>query len=471
MKITSFLAAALLLPVACAAQPWFEIRVVDDVTGEGVPLAEVRTVNDIASFTDNAGRVAFHEPGLMEREVFFHVASPGYELAKDGFGFHGVRLVTKAGNSATVKVHRTNVAQRVARLTGSGRFRDSELLGKHASPDASPVLGQDSVQGTRYNGRLFFLWGDTNVAKYPLGNFRTTGATLPADAHPSRGLNFEYFFERDELRKMLPLDGPGAAWIFGLHALKGDDGRDVLLAGFGLHPSLGERTRQGIVRFDDARGVFAVATEVDKAEPWRVPRGVAVQHEGYVYFASPFLHTRVAATVAEFSNPARYEALWYDPAAKSWKWQREHAPTTQRDAVPAEHARFALKAADGSEVRIHTASVKWNAWRKRWVLVGVQAGGKGAPSAFGEVWYAESASHEGPWTRAVKVATHPRYSFYNPVHHEFFDSEDGRVIWFEGTYTKEFSGNPTPTPRYDYNQLLYKLDLADPRIGAVGSGK
>jgi hypothetical protein len=97
-------------------------------------------------------------------------------------------------------------------------------------------------------------------------------------------------------------------------------------------------------------------------------------------------------------------------------------------------------------------------------MIGVQSGGKGDPSALGEVWYAESPQPEGPWTKAVKVASHPRYTFYNPVHHDFFDSEGGRVIWFEGTYTKEFSGNPEPTPRYDYNQLMYRLDLADPAL-------
>jgi hypothetical protein len=27
-----------------------------------------------------------------------------------------------------------------------------------------------------------------------------------------------------------------------------------------------------------------------------------------------------------------------------------------------------------------------------------------------------------------------------------------------------FSGNPDKTPRYDYNQVMYRLDLADPRL-------
>jgi len=50
------------------------------------------------------------------------------------------------------------------------------------------------------------------------------------------------------------------------------------------------------------------------------------------------------------------------------------------------------------------------------------------------------------------------------MHHSYFDAEGGRIIYFEGTYTHTFSGNPVPTPRYDYNQIMYRLDLADERL-------
>src|SRR6266702_829754 len=63
-----------------------EIRVVDAETGHGVPLVELVTVNHVRFVTDNAGRVAFHEPGLMGREVFFTIRSHGYEMKRDGFG-------------------------------------------------------------------------------------------------------------------------------------------------------------------------------------------------------------------------------------------------------------------------------------------------------------------------------------------------------------------------------------------------
>jgi len=44
-------------------------------------------------------------------------------------------------------------------------------------------------------------------------------------------------------------------------------------------------------------------------------------------------------------------------------------------------------------------------------------------------------------------------------HHAFLDRDGGRAIHFEGTYTNDFSGNAEKTPRYNYNQILYRLDL------------
>ena len=42
----------------------------------------------------------------------------------------------------------------------------------------------------------------------------------------------------------------------------------------------------------------------------------------------------------------------------------------------------------------------------------------------------------------------------------------GRVIYFEGIYTNQFTGTPKTeaTPRYDYNQIMYRLDLSGPRL-------
>jgi len=65
------------------------------------------------------------------------------------------------------------------------------------------------------------------------------------------------------------------------------------------------------------------------------------------------------------------------------------------------------------------------------------------------------------------VASHEKHSFYNPVLHPFLNQAGDRVVHFEGTYTEQFADNPRPTPRYDYNQVLYRLDLADPALAWV----
>ena len=110
----------------------------------------------------------------------------------------------------------------------------------------------------------------------------------------------------------------------------------------------------------------------------------------------------------------------------------------------------------------HGGTVSWNEYRKRWVMIAVELFGES--SVLGEVWFAEADAPTGPWVYARKVVTHDKYSFYNPKQHPFFDEDGGRTIYFEGTYTHTFSGNTHQTPRYDYNQVMYRLDLSDPRL-------
>lgn len=117
----------------------------------------------------------------------------------------------------------------------------------------------------------------------------------------------------------------------------------------------------------------------------------------------------------------------------------------------------------GSKIYPHNGSVYFNDYRQRWVAIFVQQFGES--SFLGEVWYAEADTPVGPWAYARKIATHNKYSFYNPKQHPFFDKDGGRVIFFEGTYTFTFSGSlENATPRYDYNQIMYRLNLDDPRL-------
>jgi hypothetical protein len=88
----------------------------------------------------------------------------------------------------------------------------------------------------------------------------------------------------------------------------------------------------------------------------------------------------------------------------------------------------------------------------------------GKPSAFGELWYAEAEEPTGPWGKAVKVLTHDNYTFYNPRLHPEFTPEASPILIFEGTFTMQFADKPPVTPRYDYNQIIYRLDLDDPAL-------
>jgi len=160
-----------------------------------------------------------------------------------------------------------------------------------------------------------------------------------------------------------------------------------------------------------------------------------------------------------------------DQGQLQWSWRRDGEPLTgaaeralvKNGRIKQSEARFnPVDVETGKPINFHFGSVCWNAYRKKWVAIGLQSGAR--TSVLGEVFYSEADDPAGPWQRARKIVTHNRYSFYNPVQHEFFDEEGGWIIYFEGTYSETFSGNPFPTPRYDYNQIMYRLDLSDPRL-------
>lgn len=466
---------------------YFAIHVMDETTGRGVPLVTLKTTNHIALTTDSAGWIAFNEPGLMERSVYFSLESPGYAVSKDGFGYAGVRLTPVAGKKAEVKVLRTNVAQRVCRLTGQGIYRDSILLG-HEPPLPRPnlfadVMGQDSVQVVPWKDRYFWIFGDTLKDSYPLGNFHSTAAWSDAPERggldPENGIHFEYVTDdKGSVAKMLPVDEPGVVWLFGMLTVPDTQQKEHLMAHYSRWRDLGKRLEHGLAEYDDATGRFNRVAVLGDEFQWQHPRhnAVTVRGEGgdWIHFCAPYCQTRVKADYEAVQNTSSYEALAWSQEHGDYVWQSTTGPTTQveeedlikQGKMPKEKARMQVVDANtGKTVRLHAGSVHWNAHRKRWIMIAVQE--QGDVSYLGEVWYLEAKAVEGPWRKAVKVASHPKYSFYNPSHHAFFDQQGGKIIYFQGTYAETFSGNPVATPRYDYNQLMYRLDLDDERLKAT----
>src|SRR5205814_8940702 len=105
-------------------------------------------------------------------------------------------------------------------------------------------------------------------------------------------------------------------------------------------------------------------------------------------------------------------------------------------------------------VILHSSAVHWNDFRKKWVMIAQELNGT---SKLGEIWFAEAGEAQGPWSAARKIVTHEKYGLDNPDYHDFFDGGDGRFIYFEATYSNALSETDRPTPRYDYNQIMYRL--------------
>ena len=440
---------AVLAASSWAADPCL-IEVVEKGSGWPVPLVELRTTHAVRFVSDNAGVIAFDLPEFMGRETWFEVIGHGYEVPKDGFGYRGVRLTPQAGKTLRVEVERKNIARRLGRLTGAGLFAESQKLGRELDWPESGIVGCDTVQNVVHRGRLFWVWGDTLVARYPLGIFDATGATTAPQPltsfEPPLKLRFDYFRDdKDQPRAVGKMPGDGPTWLFGLVSLRDKSGTEHLVAtyekirGYLDAYEIGQAVWAEDTRtFQPLRTIWKRAAKNDrvpnltKGHPnsWTDPDG-----REWILYGNPFPHLR---------HPATFEA-WQDE--KTWEHLTPPATTTS---------------ADGRAIKPHTGSIAWNPWRKRWVTIFMENGGK--PSVFGELWYAEADSPLGPWGRAVKVLTHDDYTFYNPKIQPSFTSADSPILIFEGTYTREFSGNQQPTPRANYNQVLYRLDLDDPAL-------
>lgn len=448
------LAWTLLLPAARAGQPC-RIEVVEQDSGWPVPLVELRTTHNVSHWTDNAGVIAIGEPELLGRDVFFHVEADGYEVPKDGFGYRGVRLHPEPGKTLRVEVNRAMVARRLGRLTGGGLFGESQQTGRDLDWRESGVFGSDSVQTVVHGGRRLWLWGDTTLPHYPLGIFDSAGAfTEPQplrDFLPPLRVEFDYVRDaQGRPRGITPIPGDGPTWATALVSLPDAAGKVHLVCTYMKIRGQLEAYEWGLAewneraaRFDRLKVLWSKSAENPLPPP--LPQGHAVpwtdgERRAWMLFAHPFPALRCPATLEAWRDPTRWEVL------------------AQPESLTAADSGKAVRPHRG----VHAGGMGWHPWRNRWVAVFQQV--QGEPSPLGELWYAEAESPNGPWGPAVKVLSHRRHTFYNPCLHLDLTPTNSPVLLFEGTYTKDFSGQPTATPRHDYNQVLYRLDLDDPRL-------
>lgn len=489
---------------AVSPSAYFGIKVIDEQTSRGVPMVELLMTSGTRLYTDSGGWAAFYESGLMNQKVWFGVSAHGYEFAADGFGLRGVALLTRPGSVQTIKIKRVNIAERLYRTTGEGIYRDTMMLGLK-SPIAHPLLnaevtGQDGILTAIYHGSLYWFYGDTSRLSYGLGNFAMTGATtpLPGKLDPAIGFDLNYFTNRDGFAKrMAPLEGEGVVWLSGLVVLPDANGRERMLAWFQRRHGLGKVFENGFMAYNDKQEVFE-KTQDEHVESPVYPTGypLRVQEaagQDYVYFTVPYPSLRTRASLKSYQDLASYEAFTClkpgtrftskekaelerdDKGRLVWGWKRGTGALTARQQYELEQAGrmkreespFRLQdASTGKPVLLNSSSCFWNKYRKRYVMIASEVLGA---SVLGEVWYAEADRPEGPWTRACKIITHANkkddaHDFYNPTQHPFFDQGGGRIIYLEGSYVNTFSGNPNQTPYYEYNQIMYRLDLSDSRL-------
>lgn len=419
--------ALFLIGLAGPLEPPFVVRITDEATGRGVPLIELRLPNEVLYVTDSAGIAALQEPSLWNQKVFLEIHGHGYEYPVETPLGRGEGVIPKPGTRVEIKITRKNIAERLYRLTGEGIYRDSLLAGLPV-PLREPllngqVLGQDTVSAAVYRGRLFWIWGDT--AGPAFFNFAVTAATsaLPGQGglDPSVGVDYRYFTDSaGRVKPMLPLPREGLVWIEGLVTVRDPQGQERLLATYTRQQGLMPPDECGVALFDDSRQQF---------EPW-----AGLPCRGSHISSHPFRYREGKTEYWYFYPWLRVPNDWH-ALRDSARWESREV------ALPGDGRR--------------PSCVTWNGFRQRWILL---------MENVGEVWYAEARNPEGPYSTPVRIVRHDKYNFYNVAHHPFFDQDSGRTIYFEGTYTDSFSEAREKTPRYNYNQVMYRLRLDDPRL-------
>ncbi|KAJ3430280.1 hypothetical protein M0812_23282 [Anaeramoeba flamelloides] len=486
------------------------IRFIDKKTQNGIPLVCLTTTNDQNYYTDSDGYIAFYEPGLMNTKVYFHIKSDGYKYPKDFFGYEGVSIKTVKGGSTEIGLERTMIAERIYRVTGQGIFRDSILLNKEEAdypPIISQVMGLDSVQTTIYRNKMYWFWGDTNRVSYPLGNFSTTGATTRPDLDLSQVPPLFRFFEGKDgfVKGLIPFPKNGLKWIDSVATLPITQKRKKeQLIGFYLYtPNSANENKsikeQGLILWNDKSHQFEIITTYEDnsclfpTKPACISNGARIaqlhyekgDQKTYLYLGYPFAVYRCKPSLKSisisrnwasftcFQEGSRYDSFKIERDGNGnviWGWKKNTVPVTQsvqewlfreNNLEPEQRYWNIFDPESGKRLLSQSGTMFWNNYKKKYISIIQQLNGT---SFLGEIFYLDSNSFHGPWKNPIKIITHNKYSFYNVFHHHRLDKEKGKIIFIEGTFANTFSQTKHPVPKYNYNQIMYQLDLSDKRL-------
>ena len=460
---------------------------VDTADNRPIPLVIGTATDNTTVVSDNAGYISIPVNLPKGTAFYLQVQSPGYDIPPDGFGYRGIRLVV--GNPIErIKLRRINIAQRSGRTTGIGKYIHAQTLGVIGQVTETPLTGMDSVQTSELRGTRFVFFGDTNWSGYPLGNFKTTTGVVKTQSKlPNCSYSIDYNTDIKGFPKSSILentDEPGVVWISGVIRIG-----DEIVGYANRRKSLQQQLAHGFVRWNPTKKLFSDFQPLPETS-WKHLDGhpILYQDEGvdYVMFGHAIPNFRVKADVRAIRSGLTFETYscllpngdvdYDEKRAPIWRWRSDGTPIDsereasliKRGTLAREQCKYLLtEHATKRMVIPHRGSVRWNAIIQRWVLVFTAI--NEPDSMLGELYIAAATTPTGPWTPCIRIATHPRYSFYNPVHHSWLDKQRGKVITIEGTYTMSFSGNSVPTPHYEYNQLTYQVDLSDERLAILTS--
>ncbi len=489
--------------------PYFELQIIDSMTGKGIPMTEVYRNGLVRFVTDSDGRVAINDPDLLNQKVYFDIKSDGYKPASDNAMSPGVIINVVPGGKWEVKLSREDAAERIYRLTGSGVYRDSVILG-YKPPIEMPLSNSGvtrhnsfivknkpltDAQSIVYKSKIFWFFNGVQGLTFSKKNNKMAVATaqLPQKSgmSPEEGVNLEYITDSNDFPKeMAPFGDESDLVCFdSVMTVPDSSDNEKLVAHYIIFDSKMNQKEHGLAIFNDEKEVFEVLKTFNADEEWRFPQGrtCRVEEDGkeWIYFSNPFPNKRVPATLDALQDPASYEA-WTcygdtegkevkrtDSGALDYRWTKDASPVgpaeekslIRKKLIEESEAMFLPKDKEGNQIEMLSGSFHYNQWREKWVFIGAELRGK--PSLYGQVWYSESQSLTGPWEKAVKIASHSDNSFFNVAHNEFFNQAKGRVLYFHGTYTKELSANSIPMPMYEGNQVMYRLELNSREIESV----
>ncbi|MBA4380896.1 MAG: hypothetical protein C0393_09550, partial [Anaerolinea sp.] len=298
---------------AAVAPDVFLLKFVDTATGRPVPLVEIELFNALRLSSDNLGNIAIREPDLAGRKVRMLIRGHGYQYPhRDFFGERAATLEVMPGQSATISLERHSIAERLYRITGSGRYRDTILAGQSDDDEhhslTGNVVGIDSAVPVVWNNRLFCFWGDA-LGPWTMNLSGTGGEILTADpAVPDEKLPISYFCSEDGFtRHMIEPSTPGFVWIETVVPLEvGHSSDTALVARYVKHRTLEEAVETGFALFNPRSRQFKSIKTIRSTRHHKSAHAVPVTCDGHRGFCiQPW--ERVTSDLSTFIRPENYQ--------------------------------------------------------------------------------------------------------------------------------------------------------------------